>query len=247
MSPYKILRFQTAPYPHRIPHCLGTVPAQPRCHTRTAFRAASAPCPCSLDAIPALHSAQPRRRARAASASVRQERPFGRVSSGEKDRAHTRVRALSGGDGGIRTLDLCVANASLSQLSYAPVQADIHKCKYDFNRVVCACQELSKKACGNSVPGQALCAQRRGGRRRQGGSFDALLPLHPLHPAPPAPPAPCTLCSPCTLRTPCSLCTPCTPCTPCSPASPAPILILPPPLLLPLLRTFPLSFPSLSP
>ena len=25
-----------------------------------------------------------------------------------------------GGDGGIRTLDLCVANASLSQLSYAP-------------------------------------------------------------------------------------------------------------------------------
>ena len=134
MSPYKILRFQTAPYPHRIPRSLGTVPAQPRCHTRTAFRTASAPCPRSLDAIPAPHSAQPRRRARAASASVRQERPFGRVSSGEKDRAHTRVRALSGGGGGIRTLDLCVANASLYQLSHAPGPKDIihqpeQKCK----------------------------------------------------------------------------------------------------------------------
>ena len=38
-----------------------------RRHTRTAFRAASAPCPRSLDAIPAPHSAQPRRRTRAAS------------------------------------------------------------------------------------------------------------------------------------------------------------------------------------
>ena len=27
-----------------------------------------------------------------------------------------------GGDGGIRTLDLCVANAALSQLSYTPAQ-----------------------------------------------------------------------------------------------------------------------------
>ena len=27
-----------------------------------------------------------------------------------------------GGDGGDRTLDLCVANASLSQLSYAPIE-----------------------------------------------------------------------------------------------------------------------------
>ena len=29
--------------------------------------------------------------------------------------------AADGGDGGIRTLDLCVANAALSRLSYAPV------------------------------------------------------------------------------------------------------------------------------
>ena len=71
--------------------------------------------------------------------------PAGIELKKEWDRARTRVHALFGGDGGIRTLDLCVANASLSQLSYAPVQADIHKCKYDFIRVVSKSQAVSAK------------------------------------------------------------------------------------------------------
>ena len=38
-----------------------------------------------------------------------------------KKRSLTEIRLPFGGDRGTRTLDLCVANASLSQLSYAPI------------------------------------------------------------------------------------------------------------------------------
>ena len=111
-----------------------------------------------------IRDTQPRGASRDTASDFRRRR--GTACSGEKDRAHTRVRALSGGDGGIRTLDLCVANASLSQLSYAPVQADIHKCKYDFIRVVLTCQGLSKKA---SSPFSA--AQGRGKPCKKGASL----------------------------------------------------------------------------
>ena len=51
----------------------------------------------------------------------------------EKSKEHKKKRQFSfgelpflfGGDGEDRTLDLCVANAALSQLSYAPIKEEI--------------------------------------------------------------------------------------------------------------------------
>ena len=62
-----------------------------RRHTRTAFRTASAPCPCSLDAIPALHSAQPRRRTRAASMPYPHRIPRSLGTVPVQPRCHTRT------------------------------------------------------------------------------------------------------------------------------------------------------------
>src|SRR5213076_679636 len=44
-------------------------------------------------------------------------------SAGGTQRRYGRLRVASGGREGIRTLDLSVANAALSQLSYAPTSA----------------------------------------------------------------------------------------------------------------------------
>ncbi len=138
-------------------HRIGIAPApHPRYAAPRRIPRYAAPC--------RIRDTQPRGASRDTASDFRRRR--GTACSGEKDRAHTRVRALSGGDGGIRTLDLCVANASLSQLSYAPVQADIHKCKYDFIRVVLTCQGLSKKA---SSPFSA--AQGRGKPCKKGASL----------------------------------------------------------------------------
>ena len=139
----------------------GTASASPRHRIRDTQPPRRIPryaAPCRI------RDTQPRGASRDTASDFRRRR--GTACSGEKDRAHTRVRALSGGDGGIRTLDLCVANASLSQLSYAPVQADIHKCKYDFIRVVLTCQGLSKKSL---VP--FLGRPRRGKPCKKGASL----------------------------------------------------------------------------